>query len=120
VERNPDTFLEKFQQWAGLHHVQWAVTGAPAAFRLQRFYRGEQIPVFVGGAPDRLTRDLKLLPDKNGAVILLRKFGTLLPWRVERGLAVAHPWLIYAELLHEGGARAIEAATEIREKVLLP
>jgi hypothetical protein len=120
LERNPDTFLENFQQWAGLHHVQWAATGAPAAFRLQRFYRGAQIPVFVGGAPDRLARDLKLLPDKNGAVILLRKFGTLLPWRVERGLALAHPWLIYAELLHEGGARAIEAATEIREKFLLP
>jgi hypothetical protein len=44
----------------------------------------------------------------------------LFPWRVERGLPVAHPWLIYAELLHEGGARAIEAATEIREKFLLP
>jgi hypothetical protein len=120
LERDPDTLLEKFQQWAGRNHVPWAVTGAPAAFRLQRFYRGEQIPVFVGIAPDRLTRDLKLLPDKNGAVLLLREFGTLFPWRVERGLPVAHPWLIYAELLHEGGARAIEAATEIREKFLLP
>jgi hypothetical protein len=96
------------------------VTGAPAAFRLQRFYRGEQIPILLGTAPDCLTRDLKLLPDKNGAVILLRGFGTLFPWRVERGLPVAHPWLIYAELLHEGGGRAIEAATEIREKFLLP
>jgi hypothetical protein len=120
LERDPDKLLEKFNQWAGRNQVPWAVTGAPAAFRLQRFYRGDQIPVFLGTMPDRLARDLKLLPDKNGAVTLLRAFGTLFPWRVERALPVVHPWLIYAELLHEGGARAIEAATEIREKFLLP
>jgi hypothetical protein len=43
---------------------------------------------------------LNLLLDKNRAVILPTKFGALL--RVARGLALAHPWLIYAELLHEG------------------
>ncbi len=120
LERDPNTLLEKFKQWAGQNEVPWAVTGAPAAFRLQRFYRGEQVPVFIRTAPDPLTRDLKLLPDKNGTVTLLREFGTLFPWRMEGGLPVAHPWLIYAELLHEGGPRAIEAATEIREKFLLP
>jgi hypothetical protein len=120
MERDPDTLLEKFQQWAGRNQVPWAVTGAPAAFRLQRFYRGEQLPVFLGTVPDRLTRDLKLLPDKNGTVTLLREFGTLFPWRVEGSVPIAHPWLIYAELLHEGGPRAVEAATEIREKFLLP
>ena len=120
LERDPNTLLENFKQWAGQNEVPWAVTGAPAAFRLQRFYRGEEVPVFIGTAPDRLTRDLKLLPDKNGTVTLLREFGTLFPWQVEGGIPIAHPWLIYAELLHEGGPRAIEAATEIREKFLLP
>ena len=120
LERDPTTLLEKFKQWAGQNEVPWAVTGAPAAFRLQRFYRGEEVPVFIGTAPDRLTRDLKLLPDKNGTVTLLREFGTLFPWRVEGGVPIAHPWLIYAELLHEGGPRAVEAATDIREKFLLP
>jgi hypothetical protein len=120
LERDPNTLLEKFKQWAGQNEVPWAVTGAPAAFQLQRFYRGEEVPVFIGTAPDRLTRDLKLLPDKNGTVALLREFGTLFPWRVEGGVPIAHPWLIYAELLHEGGPRAVEAATEIRENFLLP
>ena len=119
LERDTDTLLEKFKQWADLNQAPWAVTGAPAAFRVQRFYRGEEIPIFLGTAPDRLTRDLKLLPDKNGVLTLLHEFGTLFPWRVEGGVPVAHPWLIYAELLHEGGARAVEAATEIREKFLL-
>lgn len=120
LERDPNTLVAKFEQWAGQNEVPWAVTGAPAAFRLQRLYRGEEVPVFIRTVPDRLTRDLKLLPDKNGTVTLLREFGTLFPWRVEGGVPIAHPWLIYAELLHEGGARALEAATEIREKFLLP
>ena len=120
LERDPNTLLENFKQWAGQNEVPWAVTGAPAAFRLQRFYRGEEVPVFIGTAPDRLARDLKLLPDKTGTVTLLREFGTLFPWRVEGGVPMAHPWLNYAELLHEGGARAVEAATEVREKFLLP
>ena len=120
LERDPDTLLEKFKRWADRNQAPWAITGAPAAFRLQRFYRGEEIPIFLGTAPNRLTRELKLLPDKNGVLTLLHEFGTLFPWRVEGGVPVAHPWLIYAELLHEGGARAVEAATEIREKFLLP
>jgi hypothetical protein len=119
-ERDPNMPLENFKQWAERNEMTWAVTGAPAAFRLQRFYRGEEVPVFIRTVPDRLTRDLKLLPDRNGTVTLLRAFGTLFPWRVEGGVPIAHPWLIYAELLHEGGARAVEAATEIREKFLLP
>jgi len=61
-----------------------------------------------------------LLPDKNGAVLLLREFGTLFPWRVERGLPVAHPWLIYAELLHEGGSACHRSGHGAREKFLLP
>jgi hypothetical protein len=120
LERDPNKLLENFKQWAGQNEAPWAATGAPAAFRLQRFYRGEEVPVFIRTVPDRLTRDLKLLPDRNGTVTLLREFGTLFPWRVEGGIPIAHPWLIYAELLHEGGARAVEAATEIREKFLLP
>jgi hypothetical protein len=120
LEHDPNRLLQKLKQWAMQNEVTWAVTGAPAAFQLQHFYRGEEVAVFIGTAPDRLTRDLKLLPDKNGTITLLRKFGTLFPWRLEGGLPVAHPWLVYAELMHEGGPRAVEAATEIREKFLLP
>jgi hypothetical protein len=31
---------------------------------------------------------------------------------------VAHPWLIYAELLHHGEPRALEAADQLREEYL--
>ena len=120
LEHDPYLLLQNLKQWAVQNEVLWALTGAAAAFQLQRFYRGEDVAVFIGTAPERLARDLKLLPDRNGTFTLLRKFGTLFPWRVEGGLPVAHPWLIYAELMHEGGPRAIEAATEIREKLLLP
>jgi hypothetical protein len=51
-------------------------------------------------------------------VTLLRAFGTVLPWRREDGLPIAHPLLIYAELLHESEPRALEAAAQIQEKYL--
>jgi len=72
----------------------------------------------MANAPQNLNRELKLLPDTNGTVTLLRAFGTVLPWRREDGLPIAHPLLIYAELLHESEPRALEAAAQIQEKYL--
>jgi hypothetical protein len=66
-----------------------AVAGGPAAFSLDRFYRGERITVFLANAPQNLNRELKLLPDTNGPATLLRTFGTIFPWRIKNGLAIS-------------------------------
>jgi hypothetical protein len=119
LEPDPDLLLGKFKKWAKRNNVQWAVTGGPAAFALDQFYRGEQVPIFLANAPDQLNRQLKLLRDTNGTVTLLKMFGTLFPWRVQNDLPIAHPLLIYADLLHQGDPRALEAAAQIQERHLI-
>ncbi len=51
-------------------------------------------------------------------MVLLRAFGTRYAWRRLGDLWVAHPWLVYAELVHRGEPRALEAADLLREEYL--
>jgi hypothetical protein len=118
--REPRKLLERFSQVAPVADIGWAVTGAQAAYALQRFYRDERVSVFVTGLPSDLQRELRLVPDREGPVLLLRAFGTHYRWRQIDGLPVAHPWLVYAELVQGGEQRAIEAAEQFREEYLRP
>jgi hypothetical protein len=103
LKRHPDTLLEKFKQWAGPNQVPWAMTGAPAASRLQRFYLGEQIPAFLRTVPDRLTHDLNLLPDKNGSPCCLSSARCSGEWSEECAWRIPGSSLL--NYLSEGGAR---------------
>jgi hypothetical protein len=118
-ELDPDAFVARFAGLAEQHTVRWALTGAAGAFQLDRFYRGEETAFFV----DRLRRDLlpglSLLPDRQGPVTFLRLFGDLAVWRSTGPIPIAHPWLLYAELLNRDEPRAIEAAQEIHDKYLV-
>jgi hypothetical protein len=117
-ERDPDVFLNQVARAAKDGNVQWAVTGGPAAYALDRFYRGEDVPLFVDHFPQSLPRTLRLVSDRQGPVTVLRAFGRR--WRQESvdDTPIAHPWLIYAELLHSGEPRALEAAEQIRNHYL--
>lgn len=117
-ERDPDRLLGQIATAAKRAGVPWAVTGGPAAFRLERFYRGDQVPVFLTHIGPELQRELRLVPDRDGPVVLLRAFGQLLGWRAVDDVMIAHPWLVYAELLQHREPRALEAAAEIREEYL--
>ena len=118
TEHDSAVLLRTFNNWASRNKVVWAATGGLAAFALERLPRDERITIFLASRPEELQPELKLSPDRNGSVSLLRSFGTLFPWRLLHGMPVAHPLLIYAELLHEGGPRAIEAAAQIRARHL--
>jgi hypothetical protein len=118
LERDPEALLANLGEWANRNHAKWAATGSAAAFALDRYYRGEPLAIFLAEAPPQLTRELKLLPDANGTATLLHAFGTLFPWRIQDNLPIAHPLLIYAELLHQAEPRALEAAVHIREQYL--
>jgi hypothetical protein len=117
-QRNPDVLLRKFKDWADRNQVTWAVAGGTAAFALNHCCRGERITIFSASLPEHLDRELELFPDQTGPCTVLRSFGTLFPWRIQGKMPIAHPLLIYAELLHDGEPRALEAAAEIREKYL--
>lgn len=117
-ERDLEKFLLRLAGEASELGAKWAVTGAPAAYKLDRFYRGDAVPVFVDGPPETLRRTLRLVPDPQGPVTLLRPFGERWKWRDVGGAPVAHPWLVYAELLFDGEPRALEAAEQFRERHL--
>src|SRR5262249_42878385 len=98
--------------------TQWSLTGGPAAYELNHFYRGNEIPVFIDNFSDELARELPLLPDVHGPITVLRPFGALQYWETIGGKPLAHPWLIYSELMYSNDPRAHEAAIDIREKFL--
>lgn len=98
--------------------VGWSLTGGPAAFRLNRFYQGLEIPVFCELPEPDASRRARLLPDRSGPIALLKSFGDLPFWKEVNGVRVAHPWLIYCELMRSPDPRAHEAAEELRSEYL--
>jgi len=119
-ERSPELLLEHFGRLAARADLAWAVTGGQAAYALQHFYRDDRVPVFTAKLPSELQRELRLVPDRVGPVVLLRAFSNYCAWRQVGDVWVAHPWLVYAELLHQGEPRALEAADQLREEYLEP
>jgi len=117
-EPSIDPFLARLPEEARTQKLHYALTGGPAADAMQHFYRGTEAPVFLEHRGAGILRDLRLLPDRTGPVILLRPFGELVYWREFDGRMVAPPWLVYAELLVSSDPRAREAAEELRREFL--
>ena len=96
-----------------------SLTGqGPQGHALQKFYRGLELPIFVDSFPDQLRQRLRIIPVKSGPLIFLRSFGTIPFWRETAPLPLAHPWLIYSELMYSSDPRAHEAAEEIKREFL--
>ncbi len=117
-ESDFDAFLQKARDTFSQLSVRWSLTGGPAAYKLQRFYRGPDLALFISSLPDATRRRMRLIPDKSGPLIFLRSFGTLPFWKEVGGVMLAHPWLIYAELMCSADSRAHEAAREIKTQFL--
>ena len=94
----------------------WAFGGGAAAWRLTGFYRGEQIVVHLRQEAPDLPKRLGALRDEEGPLTLLRAPGPVAFAGAEPGTVA--PLLVYTELLHLGGKRAAEAATEVRKRYL--
>ncbi|HSO75884.1 MAG TPA: type IV toxin-antitoxin system AbiEi family antitoxin, partial [Blastocatellia bacterium] len=75
-------------------------------------------PIFVESIPEATLRELRVLPDRNGPLILLRAFGTVPFWKEFRRNTIAHPWLIYCELMYSSDPRAHEAAEQLKAEFL--
>ena len=113
-----DDFLTRLQREASVRGFEFALTGGHASYRIRRYYKGPTATIFVRPAVQDLPRQLELLPDRGGPITLLRAFGKPVFWKKVDQTVIAHPWLIYAELLSEALPRAHEAAVELRSETL--
>jgi hypothetical protein len=112
--------LQRLRETLSTVSTKWSLTGGPAAYELQHFYKGIEIPVFVDSLPDSSIRKLLLLPDKTGPLIFLKSFGTVPYWKKVGGKTIAHPWLVYSELMYSSDPRAHEAAEQLKAEFLKP
>lgn len=119
-QRALEGFLGQLREATRPGDPKYALSGGAAAYRLQGFYSGPSATVFVQWSTEDLLRRLRLLPDRDGPITLLRGFGEMVFWRTVDAVPLAHPWLIYAELMFEPDPRAHEAAAELRQEYLVP
>jgi hypothetical protein len=98
--------------------IRYSLTGGQAAEIVQHYYRGPEVTLFLDPPTRDAIRQLRVFPDRQGPVTILKAFGEMV-FGEERGRQrLAPPWLIYAELLSSKDPRAHEAAAEFRK--LLP
>jgi hypothetical protein len=121
LEADADKFVADFTRIISQSDTKYALTGGAGAFVLQHFYRGPETAIFVEEITPDIERRAKLLRDPRGPVVLLRGFGEPFVWaRSCRSVSIAHPLLIYLELLQQDDTRAHEAAERVREEFLKP
>lgn len=117
--------LARFQKEAETKGLVWALTGSFASDLLIRHFRGDQLQFFVKEWPADIPNSLKWLPSPRGSVTVLRLFSppvvftkhTILAKQVLK-LPIAHPLLIYAELVFQGRERELEAAKLVYDRYL--
>lgn len=113
--REPFAFEKHVEATLG-DDLNWAWGGGTAGYRLTQHYRSGTTTLHVAAPSTTMQRQLNLLPAKDGPIVILGVPGPL----ALEGPAphVAHPLLVYTELLVEGDERALEAAAEIRTRFL--
>lgn len=101
---------------------KWAVTGGMAARELTRYLEPDTVTLFVDEqARLKLGEEPMLRDEAGGNVTLLRlPDPTFIAERTQGPWPLATPFLIYAELLHDGGQREIETAQMIYERFIEP
>ncbi len=95
----------------------WAYGGTAAGHRLTQYYRGEDTVLHLSlPTQEALTRQLQAPPKPDGSLVLIQP-PTLFALKGPVP-HVAHPLLVYAEMLCTPSPRAAEAAREVRERFL--
>lgn len=94
----------------------WSLGGGAAAWRMTQLYRGPHTVLHVETMPTDLLRQLRALPSSDGPLTILKTPGTV----AYEGPSshVAHPLLVYTEMLVSADPRMNEAANEIRDRFL--
>jgi hypothetical protein len=118
AQSEPEILIKNIGEVAHDLSVSWSLTGAAAAYELQHFYQGLDVPVFIEPFSEQFSRTLRVIPDASGPLVLLRSLGTLTQWKEIGEKPLAHPWLIYSELMYSADPRAHEAAQEVKRECL--
>ena len=95
---------------------RWAFGAGAAAWRMHRYYRGDETVVHVGSAPTDELKRLIAIPDRDGPLTVLLTPGTSAYAGLEPHLA--HPLLVYTEMITSLDPRLREAASEISKQFL--
>ena len=119
-EKQLDETVQKLRAELGDAKIAWALTGGFAADVLTRHFRGEQLSFFAQEWPAEFTKRLKWLPSDQGRVTVLRKFSPLVAFKLEspNREPIAHPLLVYAELIFQGRERELETAKILYDRYL--
>lgn len=100
--------------------MRWALSGGFGADQLLHYYRGEKLVIFFESPIEQFLKELRWLPSTAGNITVLRLFSptAIYEERSKSSRPVAHPLLIYSELIHGGSDRELETARLIRERYL--
>jgi hypothetical protein len=94
----------------------WAFGGFAAASRMARIDRGTETVLHLAEIPLGLLEQLQAVPAPDGSLIILRTPGVLAYQGTKPRLA--HPLLVYSELLTSHEPHAAQAANTVREQYL--
>jgi hypothetical protein len=83
---------------------------------MTRFHRGEETVIYLASAPQDLLARLRALPSDEGRIVILHATAPLAFDGV--GPHLAHPLLVYSEMLASQDPRTREAAENIRRRFL--
>jgi hypothetical protein len=121
LTNNLDAVVKTFGRYALEQGMSWCVTGGVGADAIIHHYQGNTITFFVEfWRQDEALKGLKWLPASGGLITILKSFSPLvfhLRGNQQR-IPVAHPLLIYTELLYQGMDRDLETARLIYEEHL--
>lgn len=119
-EKDAADTLERLRIAFRDRRLGYTLTGGFAAYELTRHYRGEQLTLFVSEWPKNILQQLRWLPSQNGPITVLRQFCPAVMWSNdgESKQPLAHPLLVYAELLRQGGERQRETARMVYDQHL--
>ncbi len=97
------------------------IGGELGAALLMDTLRPERATLHLFGDPRKITTQLRLIPDPNGPVDVLNRFGNFDHWEEDepRGCMLADPLLIHAELLLHRSDRLRRIADNIHENYIL-
>ena len=96
--------------------AKWAYGGGAAAWRMNHFYRGEELVLHVASPSTEEIRRLRALRSDDGILTVLRTPGTTA--YAGSALHLAHPLLVYSEMIASMDPRMREAAEKLRERFL--
>jgi hypothetical protein len=102
---NPKVLDKKLAHRLGA--LKWGWGGDAGAYRLVEHYRSQRTAVHLEADPGDLPKRLKALPSRDGVLAVLGIPG---PLALGGASELAHPLLIYAELLASGDPRSREQA----------